>query len=66
MHGEHAEARFGAAPRPSGRTSPVWPRVRDMLVLAGDVVGVLVLIVAAALIGAHDTVLDLLRVLSDR
>ncbi|WP_157195492.1 hypothetical protein [Nocardia tenerifensis] len=40
-----------------------WPRLRNVLILAGDVVGVVVLIVAVALIGSHGTSLDLLHAL---
>lgn len=35
-----------------------WPRIRNVLILAGDVVGVVVLIVAVAIIGSHGTSLD--------
>ncbi|WP_338762054.1 hypothetical protein V7968_34640 [Nocardia vulneris] len=46
--------------------APVWPRVRNILILAGDVVGVVVLIVAVALIGSHGTALDFMTVFTDR
>lgn len=35
-----------------------WIRMRNALIVVGDVVGVVVLIVAVALIGSHGTSLD--------
>ncbi|MEU4340973.1 hypothetical protein AB0H00_06815 [Nocardia sp. NPDC023852] len=40
----------GAAPR--------WPRMRNLLIIAGDGVGVAVLIAALALIASHGSALD--------
>lgn len=37
-----------------------WPRIRNALVVAGDVVGVMVLMAAVALIGSRGTSLDFL------
>ncbi|MEU7144448.1 hypothetical protein ABZ942_33740 [Nocardia sp. NPDC046473] len=35
-----------------------WLRIRNVLIVAGDVVGVVVLIAAVAIIGSHGTSLD--------
>ncbi|MFI7004782.1 hypothetical protein [Nocardia sp. NPDC050175] len=35
-----------------------WLRIRNVLIVVGDVVGVVVLIVAVAIIGSHGTSLD--------
>ncbi|MFB8279281.1 hypothetical protein [Nocardia colli] len=43
-----------------------WPRLRNVLVLMGDVVGVVVLIVAVGLVGSHGTSLDFITWLTGR
>ncbi|PXX59243.1 hypothetical protein DFR70_112160 [Nocardia tenerifensis] len=71
IHTDNVGAPLRAPAQMYGRTSMTtdvervqrWPRLRNVLILAGDVVGVVVLIVAVALIGSHGTSLDLLHAL---
>lgn len=37
---------------------PAWPRMRNLLIIAGDGVGVAILITVLAIIGSHGSALD--------
>ncbi|MGO4613235.1 hypothetical protein AB4305_21255 [Nocardia sp. 2YAB30] len=45
---------------------PAWPRMRNLLIIVGDGVGVAVLIAALAIIGSHGSALDFMVVATGR
>ncbi|MFG1795256.1 hypothetical protein [Nocardia sp. NPDC049149] len=74
VHNENVETTLLASAQTYGRTSmqtkaeraDLWPRLRNVLLVAGDVLGVVVLIVVVALIGTHGTSLDFLTAMIGR